>query len=96
MSQTTPQFHDFPGGAMNTDFLPDAVQWSEGMLLSPQHFQQNDIHAQALMHQRFTGAVPYGWGLRHLRIDPVRLAVGHHRIAYRQQPGGRREEAFRG
>lgn len=76
MSQNTPQLHDVPGGAMNTDFLPDAVQWSEGMLLSPQHFQQNDIHAQALMHQRFTGAVPYGWGLRHLRIDPVRLAGG--------------------
>ena len=36
MTQSTP--------IMNADFLPDAVQWSEGMLLSPQHFQQNDIH----------------------------------------------------
>jgi type VI secretion system protein ImpJ len=76
MTQSTPQSHASPGAAMNEGFLPDAVQWSEGMLLSPQHFQQNDIHAQALLHQRFTGAVPYGWGLRHLRIDPVRLADG--------------------
>ncbi len=76
MTQSTPQSHVSPGAAMNEGFLPDAVQWSEGMLLSPQHFQQNDIHAQAMLHQRFTGAVPYGWGLRHLRIDPVRLADG--------------------
>jgi type VI secretion system protein ImpJ len=68
MTQSTP--------IMNADFLPDAVQWSEGMLLSPQHFQQNDIHLQAMLHQRFTGAVPYGWGLRHLRIDEARLADG--------------------
>lgn len=76
MSQNHTPSNAHPGAAMNADFLPDAVQWSEGMLLSPQHFQQNDIHAQALLHQRFTGAVPYGWGLRHLRIDPVRLADG--------------------
>lgn len=76
MSQTHTTSNPHISAAMNADFLPDAVQWSEGMLLSPQHFQQNDIHAQALLHQRFTGAVPYGWGLRHLRIDASRLADG--------------------
>ena len=47
----------------DNEFLPDAVQWSEGMLLSPQHFQQNDIHAQAMMQQRMAaiaGAVGVG------------------------------------
>ena len=76
MTQTHTPSNPHISAAMNADFLPDAVQWSEGMLLSPQHFQQNDIHAQAMLHQRFTGAVPYGWGLRHLRIDASRLADG--------------------
>lgn len=62
------------------DFLPDAVQWSEGMLLSPQHFQQNDIHAQALLHQRVAGLTPHGWGVRHLVLDSVRLADGIVRV----------------
>jgi type VI secretion system protein ImpJ len=67
-------------GTLNTEFLPDAVMWSEGMLLSPQHFQQQDIHAQALLHQRLIGISPHAWGLRHLRLDSVRLAKGMIKI----------------
>lgn len=58
------------------EFLPDAVQWSEGMLLSPQHFQQNDIHAQAVLHQRLLGLSPHCWGVRQLVLDDVRLSDG--------------------
>ncbi|THF63701.1 hypothetical protein E6C76_14020 [Pseudothauera nasutitermitis] len=58
------------------DFLPDAVLWSEGMLLSPQHFQQHDIHTQALVHQRLLGVSAHCWGVRCLEIDKVRLARG--------------------
>lgn len=61
---------------INTEFLPDAVQWSEGMLLSPQHFQQNDIHAQAMLHQRLASLSPYAWGVRNLKLDATRLADG--------------------
>lgn len=61
---------------INTDILPEAVQWSEGMLLSPQHFQQNDIHAQAMLHQRLFGLCPHAWGVRHLQLDAARLADG--------------------
>lgn len=60
----------------DTEFLPDAVQWSEGMLLSPQHFQQNDIHAQAMLHQRLLGITPHACGVRHLLLDNARLADG--------------------
>lgn len=67
-------------GMLNTEFLPDAVQWSEGMLLSPQHFQQNDIHLQALVHQRLAAATPRCWGVRHLRVDATRLAKGYVKI----------------
>lgn len=59
-----------------TNFLPDAVLWSEGMLLSPQHFQQNDIHAQALLHQRLLGLSAHCWGVRHLAVDNAVLPTG--------------------
>lgn len=56
--------------------LPEALLWSEGMLLSPQHFQQQEIHLQAQLHQRLAGLSPYAWGLRHLRLDQANLAKG--------------------
>ena len=60
----------------DNEFLPDAVQWSEGMLLSPQHFQQNDIHAQAMLQQRLASLTPHCWGVRRLQLDSTRLADG--------------------
>lgn len=65
---------------INTEFLPNAVQWSEGMLLSPQHFQQNDIHAQAMLHQRLASLSPHAWGVRTLKLDVARLADGFVKI----------------
>lgn len=65
----------------DNEFLPDAVQWSEGMLLSPQHFQQNDIHAQAMMQQRLASLTPHVWGVRHLKLDATRLADGIVKVA---------------
>lgn len=65
---------------IDTEFLPDAVQWSEGMLLSPQHFQQNDIHAQAMLHQRLAALTPNTWGVRHLKLDTARLADGFIKV----------------
>lgn len=60
----------------DNEFLPDAVQWSEGMLLSPQHFQQNDIHAQAMLQQRLASVTPHACGVRRLQLDSTRLADG--------------------
>lgn len=60
----------------DNEFLPDAVQWSEGMLLSPQHFQQNDIHVQAMMQQRLASLTPHVWGVRRLQLDATRLVDG--------------------
>lgn len=56
--------------------LPDAVQWSEGMLLSPQHLQQNDIHWHAQMRARMASLDPDYWGLHALDIDTRALADG--------------------
>lgn len=56
--------------------LPDAVQWSEGMLLSPQHLQQNDIYWHAHVRARLASLDPDSWGLHALEIDTRALADG--------------------
>jgi type VI secretion system protein ImpJ len=55
------------------DALPDLVQWSEGMLLSPQHLQQNDLYWQEQLRWRFAQAVPHSWGLAALEFDVNKL-----------------------
>lgn len=63
-----------------SDGLPNPVQWSEGMLLSPQHFQQADAYWQAQLQHRQALLQPDGWGLSLLDIDPVALASGQVRL----------------
>jgi type VI secretion system protein ImpJ len=60
--------------------IPDAVQWHEGMLLSPQHFQQADLHNQALQGYMTLVAAPYGWGVRRLRINEAALMAGRFAV----------------
>lgn len=60
--------------------VPDAIQWQEGMLLAPQHFQQLARRQEALLHYHVTQASPYAWGVRHRRIDPVLLVDGVFRV----------------
>ncbi|WP_417354635.1 type VI secretion system baseplate subunit TssK [Gallaecimonas pentaromativorans] len=60
--------------------IPEAVEWSEGMLLSPQHLQQNDIYwSQQVRHQALA-LQPYYWGLLALEYDETALAKGLLRI----------------
>ena len=56
------------------DELPEAIQWSEGMLLSPQHLQQNDIYWQRQFRHLFALTQPDGWGLADLAYDEAALA----------------------
>jgi type VI secretion system protein ImpJ len=60
--------------------VPDAVQWHEGMLLSPQHFQQQQIRDEILLQYHLQTAAPFHWGIRRLRVDPVTLPDGTFRI----------------
>lgn len=57
--------------------VPLAVQWHEGMLLAPQHFQQLVLRQEALLHFHAAHTSPFAWGVTHLRLDPVRLVDGH-------------------
>lgn len=48
---------------------PDPVQWFEGMLLSPQHFQQNNIYLEQTMFHQLQRVSPFYWGVTELDID---------------------------
>lgn len=60
--------------------LPDAIQWHEGMLLAPQHFQQMSVRGEELVAYHALTASPFHWGIRHLKIDPVQLVSGVFRV----------------
>jgi type VI secretion system protein ImpJ len=59
---------------------PERIQWHEGMLLSPQHFQQESARVDALLAWHGLIANPYGWGVRTLEIDQGLLATGLLRV----------------
>ena len=42
---------------------PDRIQWHEGMLLSPQHFQLESARVDALIGWHTLSSTPYGWGV---------------------------------
>ena len=52
------------------------VVWSEGMLLTPHHFQHWDRYYDAILSERLQGLAPFGWGVCSLDIDKDGLANG--------------------
>jgi type VI secretion system protein ImpJ len=60
--------------------VPDPVQWHEGMLLAPQHFQQLALRGDALLQYHMLAAAPFHWGVRQLRIDTSLLLDGTFRV----------------
>lgn len=60
--------------------VPPSLQWHEGMLLAPQHFQQLSLRHELLVHYHAAAAAPFHWGVRHLEIDAVALADGIFRV----------------
>jgi type VI secretion system protein ImpJ len=59
---------------------PHRIQWHEGLLLGPQHLQQESGRVDALVAWHTQLANPYAWGVRDLRIDEALLATGVLRI----------------
>lgn len=60
--------------------MAEAVQWHEGMLLSPQHFQQAALRSEQLLAYHLLAAAPFHWGVRRLAIDMRVLIDGVFRI----------------
>ncbi|WP_207482417.1 type VI secretion system baseplate subunit TssK [Arenibaculum pallidiluteum] len=60
--------------------VPDPIQWHEGMLLAPQHFQQEALRTQAMVAAHMGLAGTFHWGVVHLLLDRVALVSGLVRI----------------
>lgn len=58
----------------------DAIQWHEGMMLAPQHFQQFGQRTDHLIAYHAAALSPAYWGLVRLRIDESLLVGGIVRI----------------
>jgi type VI secretion system protein ImpJ len=65
---------------MNAYEIPDAIQWHEGLLLTPQHFQQLSSRHEALVQYGTALVAPFCWGVRRLKYDPVMLSSGKFRV----------------
>ena len=64
----------------NHESNPLPICWSEGMLLSPQHFQQNHIYWETQLQQVQANAAIYRWGIIEIAIDEGQLQEGQIHI----------------
>jgi type VI secretion system protein ImpJ len=65
---------------MNAYEIPDAIQWHEGLLLTPQHFQQLSSRHEALVQYGTSLVAPFCWGVRRFKHDRVSLTSGKFRV----------------
>lgn len=56
------------------------VVWNEGMLLTPQHFQQWDNYHEELLSSRFRSISPYEFGILDLQINREAIANGNFQV----------------
>lgn len=56
------------------------VAWTEGMLMCPQHLQQQDLYHQRNLATWVSALSPYNWGAVNARIDQGALGSGELRI----------------
>ena len=61
---------------MSARELPAAIQWHEGMLLAPQHFQQMALRQEDLLAYHAAALSPFHWGVCRLEHDGDRLIAG--------------------
>lgn len=56
------------------------ILWGEGMFLRPQHFQQQALHFEHLLHDGLHGNHAAPWGVRAVEIDRDALQAGFLRV----------------
>ncbi|PYS24129.1 MAG: type VI secretion system baseplate subunit TssK [Acidobacteria bacterium] len=61
---------------MKANNIPDAIQWHEGLLLTPQHFQQLTLRHESLVQYSTSLSTPFCWGLRRFKHDAISLPAG--------------------
>src|SRR5688572_5016340 len=65
---------------MNAYEIPDAIQWHEGLLLTPQHFQQLSSRHEALVQYGTSLVAPFCWGVRRFKHHQISLTPGKFRV----------------
>lgn len=65
---------------MDAHEIPDPIQWHEGLLLTPQHFQQLTLRQETLLQYVAKTVTPFYWGVSKLKIDPSSLVSGTFRV----------------
>jgi type VI secretion system protein ImpJ len=59
---------------------PQRLLWTEGMFLSPQHFQGLDRFLEGALASRLEAVSPWLWGVAALDVDSAALGAGQLRI----------------
>lgn len=60
--------------------LPLAIQWHDGMLLSPQHFQEADRRNERILAHHMSHVAPYHYGIANLKLAEGTLVGGVFRV----------------
>lgn len=60
--------------------VTERIEWHEGMLLSPQHFQQLSARMDSLVAWQVLAAAPFSWGVRRVVFDDGLLPAGLLRV----------------
>ncbi|MFB6286106.1 MAG: type VI secretion system baseplate subunit TssK [Candidatus Bipolaricaulia bacterium] len=66
--------------SQSADDIPDAIQWHEGMMLAPQHFQVSGRRQEQLHAYHAERLQPYYWGIRSVDFDEVLVVEGACRV----------------
>lgn len=59
----------------------ERVVWSEGMLMCPQHLQQQDLFFEATLGARLAACEPHTWGVVTMAIDEGELSSGTFKLS---------------
>jgi type VI secretion system protein ImpJ len=65
---------------LHANDIPQIIQWYEGMLLAPQHFQELSWRHEALLAYHAKTIAPFHWGVRQMEIDTALLVSGTLRV----------------
>ena len=60
--------------------IPNRIQWHEGMLISPQHFQVESARIDNMIALHTIASAGYSWGIRRCKFDIGLLASGRLRV----------------
>ncbi|KAB8031915.1 type VI secretion system baseplate subunit TssK [Fluviispira multicolorata] len=61
-------------------YIPDQIMWHDGMLLSPQHFQQAFKRCENIIRYHNYESSPYPFGIKNFAIDQTSFASGLFKI----------------